>query len=89
MVHEIGRSFKYNQLKISTPTLKKSILSSSDAYKSYESNLTRTSISSQLDNKDITNNQNKDNNSNIDDIHSCVTPQKTITVFRPHLHPLV
>ena len=38
--------------------------------------MTRTSISSRLKNKDITTNQSKNIFSNIDDIHSCVTPQK-------------
>ena len=38
--------------------------------------MTGTSISSQPDNKDITTNQNKNNTSNTDDIHSCVTPRK-------------
>ena len=30
----------------------------------------------QLDNRDITTNQNKNNTLNTDDMHSCVTPQK-------------
>ena len=40
------------------------------------SNSTRTSILYRLDNKNITTNQNKNNISNADDIHSCVTPRK-------------
>ena len=76
MGKEIGRSFKYNRSKISTPTLKKPVLSSSAAHTSSASNFTGTSISSQLDNKYIFTNQNKNNTSNIDDIHSCVTPRK-------------
>ena len=52
------------------------VLSSSAAHASSVINSTVTSISSQLDNKDITTNQNKNKNSNADDIHSCVTPQK-------------
>ena len=72
MGKEIGRSFKYNQSKISTPLLKKHVLSSSAAHTSYASNLTQTSISSQLDNKDIFTNQNKNNTSNTDDNHSCI-----------------
>ena len=59
-----------------TPTLKKPVLSSSAAHTLYANNLTGTSISYQLDNKDITTNQNKNNTSNTDDIHSCVTPRK-------------
>ena len=42
--------------------------------------MTQTSISSQLDNKDISTNKNKNNTSNINDIHSCVTPQKKVSV---------
>ena len=76
MGKEIGRSFKYNRSKISTPTLKKPVLSSSAAHTSSASNLTRTFISSHLDNKNSTTIQNKKNTSNIDDIHSCVTTQK-------------
>ena len=89
MGKKIGRFFKYNILKLSTLTIKKPFLSSSDAHKSSASNLTWTSISSQLDNKDITTNQNKNNTSNIDGIHSCVTPWETILMFSPHLQPLV
>ena len=94
MVKEIGRSFKYNRSKISNPTLKKPVLSSSAAHKSFASNSTQTSISSQLDNKDITKNQNKNNTSNTDDIHSCVTPQKQnysvqATSTSPLLTPLI
>ena len=93
MGKEIGCSFKYNRLKISTPTLKKTILSSSAAHTLYASNSTGTSISSQLDNKDITTNQDKDNTSNTYDIHSCVTPRKNnysvqATSTSPILTPL-
>ena len=76
MGKEIGRCFKYNRSKISTPTLKKLVLSYLAAHTLYASNSTGTSISYQLDNKDITTNQNKNNTSNTDDIYSCVTPQK-------------
>ena len=93
MGKEIGCSFKYNRSRISTPTLKKSVLSSSAAHASSASNSTRTSISSQLDNKDIFTNQNKNNTSNKDDIHSCVTPRKQnysiqATYTTPCLKPL-
>ena len=40
MGKEIGRSFKYNGSKISTPTLKKPVLSYSAAYTSSASNST-------------------------------------------------
>ena len=63
-------------LKKSTPTLKQPVLSSPAAHASSASNLTQTFISSQLDNRDSTAIQNKKKNSNIDDIHSCVTPRK-------------
>ena len=76
MGKEIGRSFKYNQSKISTPTMKKSVLSSSAAHTSSASNSKRTSISSQLDNKYITTNKKNNSTSNTDDINSRVTPQK-------------
>ena len=76
MGKEIGRFFKYNRLKPSTPTLKKPVLLSSAAHTSSASNSTGTSISSTLDNKDINTNQNKNITSNTDDIHSCVTPKK-------------
>ena len=76
MVKDISRIYKNNWSKLSTPTLKKPDLSSSAAYASSASNSTGRSISSQLDNKDITKNQNMNITSNIDDIHSCVTPRK-------------
>ena len=70
MGKEIGRSYKYNRSKLSTPTLKKPVLSSSAAHTSSAINLTQTFISSQLDNKDITTDQNKNNTSNTDKKHS-------------------
>ena len=76
MEKEIGRSFRNNRSKISTPTLKKPVISSSADHTLYASNSTGTSISSQLYNKDITTNQNKNNTSNTYNIHSYVTPQK-------------
>ena len=76
MSNEIGCSFKYNRSTISTPTLKKLVLSSSAHHTSYTTNLTRTIISSQLDNEDSTVIQNTTDILNTDDIHSCVTPQK-------------
>ena len=78
MVKGIARLCKNNRPKQSTPIFKKPVLSSSDAHASSVINSTVTSISSQLDNKDITKNQNKNNTSNTDDIHSCVTPQKQL-----------
>ena len=76
MGKEIGRSYKYYRSKISTPTPKKPVLSSSANHTSYTSNLTRTIISPQLENEDSTAIKNTSNISNTDDIHSCVTPLK-------------
>ena len=73
---EIGCYFKYNRSEISTQTLKKPVLSSLAAHILYASNSTGTSMSSQFDNNKITTNQNKNNISNTDYIHSCVTPRK-------------
>ena len=87
MGKEIGCSFKYHQSKISTPTLKKPVLSSSENHTSYTSNLTQTIISSQLENEDSTAIQNTADISTIDDIHSCVTPRYT-TLFRSLLPTL-
>ena len=72
MGKEIGRSFKYNWSKISTPILKETLISSSAAHTSSASNLTWTYISSQLDYKHITTDQSKNNISNIDDILPCI-----------------
>ena len=89
MGKEIGRSFKYNRSKISTPTLKKPVLSSSAAHISYTSNLTRIIISSQLYNKDSNEIQNTMDTSNTDDIHSGVTPRKQNYSVQANLHPIV
>ena len=80
MVTEIGRSYKYNPLKISNPTLKKTVLSSSADHTSSASNSIPTSISSQRDNKEITTNQKNNNTSNTDDIHSFI--QNIILYFK-------
>ena len=76
MVKEIVRLYKNNQSELSTSTLKKPVLSYSAAHALSVSNSTGKSISSQLDNKDISTNQNKNVTSNTDDIHSCITPRK-------------
>ena len=78
MGKKIGRSFKYNRSKISTPTLKKPVLSYSAANTSYTNNLTQTIISSQLENEVSNAIQNKTDTSNTDDIHSCVTDRKKL-----------
>ena len=74
MGKDIGCSFKYNRSKISSPTLKKPVLSSSAHHTSYKTNSTRTIMSHQLQHKDSTSIQNTVKISNTDDIHSCVTP---------------
>ena len=94
MGKEIGLDFKYNPSEISTPTLKKSVLLSSANNTSYAGNLTRTVISSQLENEDSTAIQNTSDISNTDDIHSCVTPRKQnisvqATSTIPRLTPLI
>ena len=76
MGKEIGCSLKYNGSKIFTPTLRKPVFSSSAAHTSSASNLTQTCISYPFYTKDSTVIQNKNNTSNTDGIHSCVTPQK-------------
>ena len=76
MGKDIGRSFKYNRSKISTPTFKKPVLSYSAHHTSYTTNSTRMIMSYQLENKDSTSIQNTLDISYIDYIHSCVTPQK-------------
>ena len=72
----IGRSYKYNRSKISTPSLKKPVLSSSANHTSYTTSLSQTIISSQLENKYSTAIQNTSEILNIDDINSCLTPRK-------------
>ena len=94
MGKDIGRSFKYNRPKSSSPTLKKPVLLSSANHTSYTTNLNPTIMSHQLQHKDSTSIQNTLNTSNTDDIHSCVTPWKqNISVkdssTRPRLTPLI
>ena len=94
MGKDIGRSYKYNRSKISIPTLKKPVLSSSENHTSYTTNLTPTIMSHQLQHKDSAYIQDKVNISNTDDIHSCVTPRKQnisvqATYTPPRLTPLI
>ena len=76
MVKEIGRYFKYNRLKISSPTLKKPVFLSSSNYTSYTTNSTQTMMSYQLQHKDCTSIQHMSDISNTYDNHSYVTPWK-------------
>ena len=94
MGKDIGRSYKYNWSKISSPTLKKLVLSSSANHTSYTTNLTPTIMSHQIQHKDSNSIQNTVNISNTDDIHSCVTPWKQnisvkATSTPPRLTPLI
>ena len=94
MRKDIGRSYKYNRSKISSPTPKKPVLSSSANHTSYTTNSTRTIMSYQIQHKDSTSIQNTVDISNTDDIHSHVTPQKNnisvqATSKPPHLTPLI
>ena len=90
----IGCSFKYYRSKISTPTLKKLVSSSSANHTSYTTNSTPTIMSHKLQHKDSTAIQNTTDISNTDDIHSCVTPRKhnisvQDTSTPPRLTPLI
>ena len=86
MGKDIGHSSLYNRSKISTPTLQKPVLSYSANHTSYTTSLSQTIISSQLENKDSTEIQNTSDISNIDDIKSCVTPQKTKLQCSDHIY---
>ena len=85
--------FQNNRSKRLTPTPNKPVLSSSASHTSFASNSTQTSISLQLDNKDVTTNLKNNSASNIDIIHSCVTPRKLkyrsqVTSATTYLTPL-
>ena len=94
MGKDIGRFYKHNRPKSSSPTLKKPVLLSSANHTSYTTNLTPTIMSHQLQHKESTCIQNRVNTSNTDDIHSCVTPRKQnisvwVTSTPPYLIPLI
>ena len=94
MGKEIGRSFKYNRSKISTPTLKKPVLSSSANHTSYTTISNPTITSHPRQHKGSASNQDKVNISNTYDIHSCVTPKRhnisvQATSTHPRLTPLI
>ena len=92
MGKKIGRFCKNNRSKLSNPTLKKPVLSSSASHTLSAINLTQASISYRLVNKHIATNQNKNNISSTDVIQSCVTLRKKYGVqakYMPtHLTPL-
>ena len=94
MGKEIGRSYKYYRSKISNPTLKKPVLSSSANHTTYTTTSTPTIMSHQLQHRDSTSIQKTVYISNTDDIHSCVTLRKqNISVqdisTPPSLTPLI
>ena len=94
MGKEISRSYKYYRSKISNPTLKKPVLSSSANHTSYTTNSNPTIMSYQLQHKDSTSVQKTVDISSTDDIHSCVTPRKhnisvQATSTPPRLKPLI
>ena len=76
MGKDIGRSFKYNRPKSSSLTLKKPVLSSSAHHKSCINISNQPVTSHPRQYKGGASNQDNVNISNIDDIHSCVTPKR-------------
>ena len=74
MGKEIGRSYKYNLAKSSSPTLKKPVLSSSAHHTSCITISNQPVTSHPCQHIGSASNQDKVNISNTDDIHSCVTP---------------
>ena len=90
MGKDIGRFYKHNLPKSSSPTLKKPVLSSSANHTSCITISNPPITSHPHQHKGSASNIDKVNISNKDDIHSCVSPKKKIiSVFRPYLHPLV
>ena len=76
MGKDIGRFYKHNRHKSSSPTLKKPVLSSSANHTSCITISNPTITSHTRQHKGSSSNQDKVNISNIDYIHSCVTPKK-------------
>ena len=76
MGKDIGRFYKHNRPKSSSPTLKKPVLSSSAHHTSCITISNPNITSHQLQHKGSASNQDKVNISNTDDIHSCVTPKR-------------
>ena len=76
MGKEIGRYFKYNRPKSSSPTLKKPVLSSSAHHTSCITIPKQPVRSHPRQHKGSASNQDKVNISNTDDIHSYITPKR-------------
>ena len=94
MGKEIGRSYKYNQPKSSSPTLKKPVLSSSAHQSSCITISNQPVTSHPCQHKGSASNQDKVKISNTDDIHPCVTPKRhnisvRATSTPPRLTPLI
>ena len=85
MGKDIGRSYKYNRPKSSSPTLKKPVLSYTANYTSCITISNKPVTSHPCQHKGSASNQDKVNISNTYDIHSCVTPTST----PPCLTPLI
>ena len=94
MGNEIGRSFKYNRPKSSSLTLKKPLLSSTANHTSCITDSNQPVTSQPCQHTGSAPNQDRINISNIDDIHSCVTPKRhnisvPATSTPPRLTPLI
>ena len=94
MGKDIGRSFKYNRPKSSSPTLKKPVLSYTANHTSCITISNPSITSHPRQHKGSASNQDKVNISNTDDIHSCVTPKRhnisvQATSTAPCLTPLI
>ena len=94
MGKNIGRSFKYNRPKSSSPTLKKPVLSSSENHTSCITISNPPITSHPRQHKGSASNQDKVNISNKYDIHSCVKPKRhnisvQATSTPPRLTPLI
>ena len=94
MGKEIGRSYKYNQAKSSSPKLKKPVLSSLAHHTSCITISNPPVTSHPRQHKGSASNQDKVNISNTYDIQSCVTPKRhnisvQYTSTLPSLTPLI
>ena len=90
MSKDIGSSFKYYRPKSSSPTLKKPVLSSLAHHTSCITISNPPVMSHPRQYKGSASNQDKVNISNIDDIHSCVTPKRhNISVHATSTPPLL
>ena len=94
MGKDIGRFYKHNRPKSSSPTLKKPVLLSSANHISCITISNQPVTSHPCQHKGSASNQDKVNISNTDDIHSCVTPKRhnisvQATSTSPRLTPLI